>query len=49
MHAIKAIAYINVHYPFETEALLNNIYEFSPYLKENTTLHHYNDQLVSIV
>jgi len=23
-----------------------NIYEFSPYLKENTILHHYKDQLV---
>jgi hypothetical protein len=26
-------------------ARLNNIYEFSPYLKENTTLHRYKDQL----
>jgi hypothetical protein len=28
---------------------LSIIYEFSPYLKENTTLHHYNDQLVNTV
>jgi hypothetical protein len=32
-----------------TEDRLNNIYEFSPYLKENTTLHHYKDQLVNAV
>jgi hypothetical protein len=25
---------------FEAEARPNNIYEFSPYRKENTTLHH---------
>jgi hypothetical protein len=35
--------------PFEAEACLNVIYEFSPYLKENTTLHHYKDQLVNAV
>jgi hypothetical protein len=34
---------------FKAEARLNNIYEFSPYLKENTTLHHYKDQLVNAV
>jgi hypothetical protein len=28
---------------------LNNIYEFSPYLKENTTLQHYKDQFVNAV
>jgi hypothetical protein len=28
---------------------LNNIEEFSPYLKENTTFHHYKDQLVNAV
>jgi hypothetical protein len=28
---------------------LNVILEFSPYLKENTTLHHYKDQLVNAV
>jgi hypothetical protein len=31
------------------KARLNNIYEFSPYLKENTTLHHYKNQLVNAV
>jgi hypothetical protein len=34
---------------FEAEARLNNIQESSPYLKENTTLHHYKDQLVNTV
>jgi hypothetical protein len=34
---------------FETEARLNNILEFSAYRKENTTLHHYKDQLVNAV
>jgi hypothetical protein len=34
---------------FEAEARQNNIYEFSPYRKENTTLHHYKDQLVNAV
>jgi hypothetical protein len=34
---------------FETECRLNIIWEFSPYLKENTTLHHYKDQLVNAV
>jgi hypothetical protein len=33
----------------EAEARLNNIKEFSPYRKENTTLHHYKDQLVNAV
>jgi hypothetical protein len=32
--------------PFEAKALLNNIYRFSFYLKENTMLHHYKDKLV---
>jgi hypothetical protein len=27
----------------------NNIQEFSPYRKENTTLHHYKDQLVNVI
>jgi hypothetical protein len=36
-------------WPFEAEAYLNNIYEFSPYLQENTTLHHYKDQFVNAV
>jgi hypothetical protein len=33
----------------KSEAHLNNISEFSPYRKENTTLHHYKDQLVNAV
>jgi hypothetical protein len=33
----------------EPETPGHNIYEFSPYLKENTTLHHYKDQLVNAV
>jgi hypothetical protein len=32
---------------FEAEARLNNIYESSPYRKENTTFHRYEDQLVN--
>jgi hypothetical protein len=35
--------------PFEAEVSLNNIQEFSQYLKENTTLYHYKDQLVNAV
>jgi hypothetical protein len=34
---------------FESEARRNDIKEFSPYLKENRTLHHYKDQLVNAV
>jgi hypothetical protein len=34
---------------FEAEARLDDIYEFSPYLKENATLHRYKDQLVNAV
>jgi hypothetical protein len=34
---------------FEAEARLNIFYQFSPYRKENTTLHHYKDQLVNAV
>jgi hypothetical protein len=37
------------HFRFEAEARPNNSYDFSPYLKENTTLHHYKDQLVNAV
>jgi hypothetical protein len=37
------------NYPFEAEARLNDIYEFSPYLKENTTFHHNKDHLVNAV
>lgn len=33
--------------PFEADARLNNIYESSSYLKENTKLHHCKDQLRS--
>jgi hypothetical protein len=33
----------------EGEARLNSILEFSPYLKENTTLNYYKDQLVNAV
>jgi hypothetical protein len=31
------------------EARLNNIQELTPYLKENTELQHYKDQLVNVV
>jgi hypothetical protein len=34
---------------FENEAHVNNIYEFSPYLKGNTTLHYYTDQITNVV
>jgi hypothetical protein len=34
---------------FWAEARPNNIQEFSSYRKENTTLHHYKDQLVNAV
>jgi hypothetical protein len=40
---------IRVRSSLSVEARLNNIFEFSPYLNENTTLHHYNDQLVHAV
>jgi hypothetical protein len=33
----------------EAETRLNNIQEFSPYRKENTTLHRYRDQPVNAV
>jgi hypothetical protein len=36
-------------YRFEADARLNNIYESSSYLKENTKLHHYTDQMVNAV
>jgi hypothetical protein len=35
--------------PLKPEALLNNIYKFSSYLRENTTLHQNKDQLVNAV
>jgi hypothetical protein len=34
---------------FEAEASLNNSYEFSPYLKENTTLYHNEVQFLNAV
>jgi hypothetical protein len=34
---------------FEAEAYVNVVQKFSPYRKENTTLHHYKDQLVNAV
>jgi hypothetical protein len=37
------------NYPFAAEARPNYIYESNPYLKENTTLHQYKDQLVNAV
>jgi N-acetylmuramoyl-L-alanine amidase CwlA len=41
---------MNINYPSKTKARLNNIYEFSPYVKENTTLRRYKeDQLVNDV
>jgi hypothetical protein len=39
----------SLHYPSEAEARLNNMKEFSPYLKENITLHYYKNQLVNAV
>jgi hypothetical protein len=33
----------------EAEARVNNIKESSHYLKENTTVHHYKDQLFNAV
>jgi hypothetical protein len=35
--------------PFEAEARLNNIYKFISYLKENTALQYYKDQLANAV
>jgi hypothetical protein len=32
-----------------SEARLNIIYKFSPYLKEDITRHHDNDKLVNVV
>jgi hypothetical protein len=33
--------------PFEAEGRVINIQEFSPYLNENTTRHHYKQQFVN--
>jgi hypothetical protein len=35
--------------PLKHAVHISNICMFSPYLKENTTLHHYKDQLVNVV
>jgi hypothetical protein len=35
--------------PFETEARLNSIQEFSLNRKDNTSLDHYKDQLINAV
>jgi hypothetical protein len=43
--AALSYSYVILFSPFVPEALLNNIKEFSMYFKENTTLHHYKDQL----
>jgi hypothetical protein len=37
------------HTAHHAEALLNNRQQFSPHLKENTTLRHYKDQLANVV
>jgi hypothetical protein len=37
------------NYLFKAHARLDDIYESSLYLKENTTLHHYKDQLGNAV
>jgi hypothetical protein len=39
---------LQLNQPFEVEARLN-IISMSPYLKENTALHHYKNQLVNAV
>jgi hypothetical protein len=33
--------------PLRDEFVINNIWEFSPYLKENITRYHHKDQLVN--
>jgi hypothetical protein len=37
----------NGNNPSEAEDCQNNIKEFSPYVKENTTFHHFKDQPVN--
>jgi hypothetical protein len=39
----------NERLPFEAEARLNINKEFSPYIKKNTTVHHYSDQFIDAV
>jgi hypothetical protein len=41
--------FVIIRQPFKAEPLVDNIYVFSPYLKENTTLQHYKDQLGNAV
>jgi hypothetical protein len=36
-----------LEFGLKPESRLNNIYEFSPYRKETTTLHHYKVKLVN--
>jgi hypothetical protein len=46
MHATDAIttqSSVTDINPFEAGFPVNNILEFSPYLKENITVHHYKD------
>jgi hypothetical protein len=38
-----------INWPFQTEARVNNIYEFRPCLKYNTTLHYYKRLFVDTV
>jgi hypothetical protein len=40
---------LHIHLQFEAEVRLDTIKEFSSYLKENTTLHHYINQVVNAV
>jgi hypothetical protein len=40
---IEAVRILSIE-AFEAEARINNIYEFSPYSKESTTLHPYKNQ-----
>jgi hypothetical protein len=44
----EPVDFDNLVQPFEAEAPRDNIYESSPYLKENTALHHYR-QLTNAV
>jgi hypothetical protein len=48
-NSVSTLDLLPPSYPFEAEARLNNICKFSPNRKENTTLHHYKDQLVNAV
>jgi hypothetical protein len=50
-HCVLPPAYMSFRSsrPFEVEPHPNNIQELNPYLKENTTVHHYKAQLVNSV